>query len=158
MAPYIYKPYPAFRYHRDFPARIVLNEDADRALGAGWAPHRSDTRAPRFERPEAEPAAADVKVDEAVHELGSHVPAAGSPDDEPFNLPGADELGDVLPTAEEIATGLFSTTSPSIIASIKTAENVAILERTREVERVNPKGARKGIIDALDARIAKLTA
>jgi len=32
-------PYPAWRYHATEPARIVLDEDADKALGVGWWDH-----------------------------------------------------------------------------------------------------------------------
>lgn len=148
--PYIYKPYPAWRFHATLPDRIVKNAEEDAALGPGWGPagavppQAPDSTPEQTSVPDAAPVVVDEKGDKAVTELGSLVPATGP--------------ASRLPTVEQIAADLYKTNGPELIERIESATDIEILELTRQVELVNPgrPGGRKGILRALEARIAVL--
>lgn len=45
--PYVYQPYPSYRYHATLPPRVVQSPEEDDALGADWRDHPDADNPPR---------------------------------------------------------------------------------------------------------------
>lgn len=161
-APYVHQSYPAWRYHRDSPAQKVNDPNEDAALGFGWV----DSPA-RVNEPYEDPAAPRVRPSGAgicatcgqalptakVASVAPPVPAS-KPVPEPPQPVIAGKTVDAL--EKEAETAQFSSTVSGIAAAIGMQSDTTILQNIRAREFRNPKGARKGVVEALDVRLRAL--
>ena len=125
-----FQPYPAVRYRR--------NPDAEDGVDA------------RIVKTAAEDDALDASVWKK-RPLDCHAaPEPIVPDVPAETVPEIDAAEDARRKA------LHSMSVKDVVDIVEKASDLAALERVRDREQANPKGARKGILAAIEAQIAKL--
>lgn len=128
-----FQPYPSWRHHVSGTSTIVASEEEDAALGEGWYPNADEAR--RAAAGVAGPTNAGTAsrpVDPAEARLAEERAA--------FHATPANRIAESLSHAQ--------------------AENVEDIRVLRTWEVAHPKfpGGRKGVLEAIDARIVELTA
>lgn len=95
----------------------------------------------------------DGRLDKAVWR-GS--PADFTPEEAAPAVPTDAEIAKTTSAAEGRRAELYAATVPEIAARVATIGDRATLDLILSYEQTNPKGARKGVLQAVEARIAEL--
>jgi hypothetical protein len=166
----VVKQFPAFYFHKGQEPRKFKDPDELAAAGDGWVDSPEKVNWTPEQHAEAAAAAqaglcphcgqrmpgaiaapvAPAPVS-AVAAAPAPVPAAVAP---PAPAPAVAKTEDQLEAEAEVAQ--YGMTVPGLDAALQTISDVAMLTRIRAREQRNPKGARKGVIESVDRRIATL--
>jgi len=160
VVPYVHQSYPCVRYHAAHGARTVKDPAEEAALGEGWV----DSPATLGAVPPHAPPPAAPGADGLCPHCRQAWPVAVAPDVTPGPTPELPVPSDASPSREaaleaEARESLFKMTVTGLQAVITTIDDVAMLGRIRGREALHPKheGGRKGVLDAIDARVGVLT-
>ena len=161
VVPYVHQSYPCVRYHPAHGPRKVKDPAEEAALGDGWvdSPAKLSAVVPEAWRPSV------VHVADGLCPTCRQAwPVAVVPDVTPAPTPELPVSPDASPSREaaleaEARESLFKMTVTGLQAVITTIDDVAMLGRIRGREALHPKheGGRKGVLDAIDARVGVLT-
>lgn len=138
MAPsnYVFQPYPSVRY-RNGETTIVRNQEEDDALDASWTDSPATVGAP-------------VPSEDDLKELIRTAPGTGQ----------SDKIGSEAAAAEgQRAREVWAASAEEVLGVIGSATSVDDLKTLAayEASSKKPKGGRKNVLKAIEARIAVLS-
>ena len=141
--------FPSWRYHDNGDAKLVKTAAEAAALGAGWHDSPAKAQPAASAAPASpvapEPPAASIAPDGPQGEQ----PPAVTPD-------GAPAATDPESPEDVHKRELYAATVPVIAEKVADIPDVDLLRLIRSYEEANPRGARKGVLEAVGARLKAL--